>query len=108
MEVAMGYYTDYGLIMIGPEDEQDKIREELRSLGMIELADEDSMSAKWYNHEEDMSRIAKKYPNVLIRLSGCGEEQDDIWEKRWKGKHFEHHWMEMPSFTNPELLINNK
>lgn len=39
---------------------------------------------KWYEHDEDMRRFSKKYPNVLFILEGEGEESGDIWKKYYK------------------------
>jgi hypothetical protein len=36
---------------------------------------------KWYDHEEDMISVSKKFNGVLFVLTGHGEERDDIWKK---------------------------
>lgn len=38
-------------------------------------------SCKWYEHETDVRRLSKLFPNVLFTLHGEGEENDDIWNK---------------------------
>lgn len=41
-------------------------------------------SCKWYDHEEDMVRLSKKFPDVVFELHGEGEESGDIWVKYFK------------------------
>jgi len=36
---------------------------------------------KWYEHEADMKKISKEYPDVIFELSGEGEESGDVWKK---------------------------
>lgn len=40
---------------------------------------------KWYEHENAMRAISKKFPTVLFVLSGIGEEQGDQWTKYFQG-----------------------
>lgn len=37
--------------------------------------------AKWYNHEEEIQRLSKEFPETLFYLHGEGEETGDIWDK---------------------------
>jgi hypothetical protein len=39
---------------------------------------------KWYDHEEEMYRFSKEYPNVVFELSGKGEKNHDLWKKYFK------------------------
>lgn len=41
-------------------------------------------SCKWYEHERDMREFSKKFPDVLFKLYGEGEEAGDIWRKYFK------------------------
>jgi hypothetical protein len=36
-------------------------------------------SAKWYEHEADMAKFSKQYPDTLFMLSGEGDDSDDLW-----------------------------
>jgi len=106
----MGYYTDYSLTFKGNKEQISNLKRELLEASrnddcMKELLESGYVSdAKLYNISEWINELAEKYPDVLIVLSGDGEEPDDIWESRWKGKSFETHNVEMPPFTNPELI----
>lgn len=39
---------------------------------------------KWYEHEEDMAILSKKFPDVLFTLHGEGEDRDDMWDKHFR------------------------
>lgn len=41
-------------------------------------------SCKWYSHEQDMFKVSEKYPNAIFKLSGQGEDAEDIWVKYFK------------------------
>jgi len=36
---------------------------------------------KWYEHTYDMVKISRLFPGVTFRLSGEGEERDDMWHE---------------------------
>jgi len=36
---------------------------------------------KWYEFDEDMLRISKKFPHAVFTLDGDGEETGDVWRK---------------------------
>ncbi len=44
-----------------------------------EAADE----CKWYDHEKDMKRLSEAFPAITFILEGEGEEQGDVWKKRF-------------------------
>jgi hypothetical protein len=39
---------------------------------------------KWYEHDDDMLKLSKEFPEVTFILSGEGEESDDMWESKYK------------------------
>ena len=38
-------------------------------------------STKWYEYDENMKTISKKYPETIFILEGEGEESGDIWKR---------------------------
>ena len=38
-------------------------------------------SIKWYDHERDIIKLSKLYPDVIFDLYGEGEDNEDIWHK---------------------------
>ena len=36
---------------------------------------------KWYNNEDDMLLLSKEFPDVLFKLHGEGQDNEDIWDK---------------------------
>lgn len=93
----MGYYTNYYLTAKGfkealSEEKANQLAEDIRK--STELEDicsydsfwckgyqvEASAEAKWYDCEDDMYELSKRWPDVLFDLTGNGEESTDIWE----------------------------
>lgn len=59
-----------------------------------ELTPYDAM--KWYDWEEDMKEIAKKYPTIEFRVEGSGEDKDDWWVALFKGDRYQIKYVEPP------------
>ena len=87
----MGYIT-YHTLTIEPENE-DLLREiwgkecNKENSGYVYALSADGSvadSCKWYDHDEDMRRISKEYPDTLFHLHGEGEECGDIWDATYK------------------------
>lgn len=107
----MGYYTSYGLSLHGPAEECQKFEKDLldqdpSDFELNELVKFGAVYAKLYDIEPMIDEIAKKHPSVLVILSGDGEDQDDIWETRWKGEEKETQQMVIPPFKNPKLFLH--
>ena len=78
----MGYYTWYTLDIIkDPDNQIDDFYEEFDKLTGLanDLKKYDGTEAKWYNWENDMKELSKKFSKMLFRISGDGEEQFDVW-----------------------------
>ena len=81
----MGYYTDYGLTVkhVSPLLKAD-LEKEVEKMGVF-CADHGSVeegwytNAKWYDHDDDMLLLSKRFPNVVFTLYGDGESSDDMW-----------------------------
>lgn len=41
-------------------------------------------TCKWYDHEEDMKIFSKRFPTIIFKLEGVGEEPGDLWVKYFK------------------------
>ena len=41
---------------------------------------------KWYECETELEKIGRKFPNVLFKLKGEGENREDVWELRILGE----------------------
>lgn len=37
--------------------------------------------ARWYEHEDDLKKVSAEFPDVLITVTGWGEETGDYWRK---------------------------
>ena len=59
-----------------------------------ELIPYDAM--KWYDCEEDMKEIAKKYPAIEFRVEGYGEDREDWWVALFKGDRYQIKYAEPP------------
>ena len=104
----MGYYTYYSLHLEGEPDKVKACEEDIiKSLDIgEELVKFGTTEAKWYDSDADMREIAERHPDVLICLSGDGEDSDDLWEARYLGRQSEYHQVVMPPFT--QLLIKSE
>ena len=73
----MGYYTIFELEVIsGGDNETDYEQEVEEQADYYPFND----STKWYDFEKDMRQVSKKHPSVLLKISGEGEENGDLWE----------------------------
>lgn len=78
----MGYYTWYTLdILEDPDNQEDEFYEELDSITGLanDFKNYDGTEAKWYNWQSDMIEISKKFPKMLFKLEGDGEDSFDHW-----------------------------
>lgn len=35
---------------------------------------------RWYDHDEDMIKVSKQFPDIMFELRGDGEESEDFWK----------------------------
>lgn len=93
----MGYYTDYELTISGFEKTDSgsytttagvdplvelQLEQEIKKMGVWEGGDVNSVywcNAKWYDHDDDMLLLSKRFPEALFELSGSGEDKCDMW-----------------------------
>lgn len=74
----MGYYTRYDI-----SDNSEEIQEAINLKSGYERVDEDSI--KWYDCEKDMRDVSVDFPNIVLTVSGEGEESGDIWRGVFQG-----------------------
>lgn len=96
----MGYYTRFDLeIQPNPNAEQEmEITLEIASFfGMREevtikthYSEFLEQEMKWYEHDEDMLKLSKKFKDFLFTLGGEGEESGDIWTCYYKNGKKQH------------------
>lgn len=93
----MGYYTDYvGKISGISSEEEAQFTEDFKgscdgyNIKLVydygdgkTWATFEQYGIKWYTHQEDLMKLSKKYPHILIELDGVGEERGDYWKKRF-------------------------
>lgn len=80
----MAYYTNYNLTIHGASTdvEESELIEEVVDISGYSCLFDDSI--KWYDHESDLKIVSAKYPEIVFKLHGEGEESGDIWNKYFK------------------------
>lgn len=99
----MGYYTYYTLeIVEDPDNQKDEFYEHFEEETMYsskEFKDYGEMEATWQDWEEDMIELSKRFPKMLFKLEGDGEEQFDVWNCYFcNGKS---HYREIQTYWEP-------
>ena len=106
----MGYYTYYSMevldidnkgydsykiakYMLDKQKESDRFyafkydlenfvkKENIKSRADDRLLLDSGDEYKWYDNEEDMRLLSKEFPDILFKLYGKGEDNEDIWNK---------------------------
>ena len=85
----MGYYTNYSLTLLSEVDEKmlPAIQKEIEEMNVFEDCtgrDWHVYEIKWYDHDQDMAILSKKFPNVVFELYGQGEDSEDMWYAYYK------------------------
>lgn len=91
----MGYYTRYEVEIISgelPKFEQEMIARgftTLEKLISFEVTGDQKSQLfggenKWYDHERDMEKVSRRFPDAIFRIEGNGEEQGDVWKAYFK------------------------
>lgn len=111
MELIMGYNTSYSLSVqadSGHELDEERFYDAILDRSGFDCEYQQLVeNGVAYGHLYDIGSyidaIAPNFPNLLIMLSGSGEENDDVWEYRWKGNDKEVQLAVIPPFENPNL-----
>jgi hypothetical protein len=86
----MGYYTEYSLYIEAKTDIDAKFimhnlfEDEDYARMALEEDGSTGEACKWYDHEIDLISFSLKYPDVIFKLMGDGEESNDLWVKYFK------------------------
>lgn len=79
----MGYYTQFN-ISNNPSTVQQAIEDKSQYSFYS-----GHMEGKWYSYKADCIEVSKQFPNLVIEVTGDGEEQGDQWKHYFKdGKSF--------------------
>ena len=96
----MSYYTNYDLAAYSnktsdgkrydPLTPQTQVDVELEIASMNVFSDGEydtgwSAYTTWYDWEEDMLLLSKKFPEVLFALHGSGDNYEDLWDAYFLG-----------------------
>lgn len=87
----MGYWTQYKLQVEIPDTVEDpygmadEIRNTEFSYGTYDRLMDGGDEMKWYGHEDEMTTLSKKFPEVTFILFGDGDAGGDLWRFIFKG-----------------------
>lgn len=82
----MGYYYTIDFNRAFTKEEADYLNE-LSNQG-FEEGDDYLYDAKWYDHEEHMIKLSKRFPNKVFAMTVIGEDNEDYYVHAFKnGKH---------------------
>lgn len=80
----MGYYTRYE-VELYPEEaiERQDIIDYCKDGDYLEayILNQEGEAWKWYEHEKVLKDMSLVFPDIMIRVSGFGEEKGDWWNK---------------------------
>ena len=77
----MGYETSFNLDTDKPLP--DEFNDEFEKISDYRFED-DNIYGKWYEWQDNMIEVSKRFPGILFTLSGEGEENDDVWRAYFK------------------------
>lgn len=61
---------------------------------------------KWYEHEKEMRDLSIEFPDILFKLHGEGEENEDVWDKYFMNGKMQYCPVQMllPPFDKMKLV----
>lgn len=85
----MSYFTDFSLeVYDANEKDYRAIDKEIEKLNIFDSGDAECGcygTATWNNVDEDMKLLSARFPDVIFKLRGDGEDRDDMWIHYYKG-----------------------
>ena len=111
----MGYLTCYTLNKVkGSDEDYEKFLNELQKVSGYDFHGIDNcQEGTWYDHEKHMLKVSKKFPDLIVELSGDGENSDDVWAMRFQGGRSEsvgYYDVDANPFTiisDPKMRLND-
>lgn len=94
----MGYYTEFNIILSKPNDDFINDLEEISKEQFEGNNTFYSTYSKWYDYQDHLMLISKKYPDLIIKIIGYGEQPGDIWCEYWQDGNYYHEDF-VPQFT---------
>ena len=81
----MEYLTTFSFNLVnGPEEQYNKLLKDIEEItGIKDVSEYESLSAKWYDADEDLKQLSKKYPDITFSVWGDGEDSEDVWQQFW-------------------------
>lgn len=90
----MGYLSNFTVSLMTRDtgkyidlQEQEKIFQEIEEQSRYQFNTEGDMlqlnEAKWYDVHDDLTKISKKHPEIIIQVEVEGENRDDNWKARY-------------------------
>lgn len=59
---------------------------------------------KWYDNDDDMLELSRKFPDTIFKLHGNGEEAGDVWDSYYKNGKMVTYNNKMSHPLNPKDL----
>jgi len=80
----MGYLTSFAINKLqGRDSDYDALLKDIKDFNGIDFTNYENDEGKWDNVIQDMERLTKKYPGLLVELEGRGENWEDHWTARF-------------------------
>jgi hypothetical protein len=88
----MGYYTNFKISIHKNEKQtandlevfQLMLERETDGYTFDNYGGKLSTNGKWYDFDENMAAVSKKFPHITFLLEGEGEEAGDLWKRYYK------------------------
>lgn len=87
----MGYYTHF-TVTCNDLEREGEVLDTIAEIAEVDVSylDGTGDSLKWYDFHEDMLKVAARFPDVVIRVDGIGDENLDVWTRWYKGDEWRH------------------
>jgi hypothetical protein len=59
---------------------------------------------EWFDYEDVMCFVSQEFPELMIIISGDGEDSDDLWREAWQDGKVVARWDVSPAPNNEDLI----